>query len=234
MIRLAIGALASAHVLADEKREPTPAHLFVEESGVFNGMDSFCIGAIVAKEPDKHLKYIWHLRLRDHYRSRLLSRSSDKFKQAFAHGVIQYFFRTADLKFGARVVNKRESDQELPRSAREAAYHRHYKKLILDSVPKDLPVWLTLVNHSRGGADNLLRAYLREEIPHLAGIQVAKLRENDLLQLANLLAGSVSGGETVEDKVRLSPVLQLKQTLRVDTLQSPSLWRNPKFRVRAV
>ncbi len=213
---------------------PSPIHIFVEESGVFGGPDPFCIGAILTKEPKNHLNHVWHLRLRHHYRSRLLYRSTDKFKQPFARSVVEYFFRTPDLRFAARIIKKRETDQQMSRSARETIYHQHYKKLILDSAPKNLPVHLTLVNHSTGGSDGLLRSYLRDELRDVVAIQVARLRENDLLQLANLLAGSVSEGDILANKVKLSSVLQLKQILHLDELTSPALWRNPKFKVRVV
>ena len=209
-------------------------HIFVEESGVFGGPDPFCIGAILTREPENHLKHIWHLRLRHRYRSRLLYRSTDKFKQPFSRSVIEYFFKTPDLRFAARIIKKTETDQKISRSARETIYHQHYKKLILDNAAKDMPVRLILVNHSTGGSDHLLRSYLRDELKNLVAIQVTRLRENDLLQLANLLAGSVSEGDILKNKVKLSPVSQLKQILHLDRLKSPAPWRNPKFKVRVV
>jgi hypothetical protein len=211
-----------------------PLHVFIEESGVFGGFGPFCIGAILAKEPEVHLSHIRQLRLRHHYRSRLLYRSTDKFKRDFAGSVVSYFFRAPDLRFIARVINKKNTNRESSRAAQEATYQQHYRKLILESAPRGYPLSLTLVNHSLGGADGFLRAYLHDEIPGLISIQVARLRQNDLLQLANLFAGSVSEGDVLTNKVKLAPIRQLELSLGVGTLKAPLLWRKSKFKVRVV
>lgn len=211
-----------------------PLQLYIEESGVFGGKGPFCIGALLTSEPQAHLKHIRELRALHHFRSRLLYRSTDKFKRPFARGIINYFLHAPDLRFTARVVSKTVSDQETSRSARESSYFIHYRKLISASVPKGRPALLTLVNHSLGGTDELLRKYLHDEIPTLTAIHVARLRDNDLLQVANLFAGSVCEGETLENKVKLYPVQQLKRSLGVDTLQEPKLRQRSKFRVQVV
>jgi hypothetical protein len=211
-----------------------PLHLYIEESGVFGGDGPFCIGALLTSKPETHLKQIRELRVLHHFRSRLLYRSTDKFKLPFARGILNYFFRTPDLRFTARVVSKRASDHDTSRSAQESRYFVHYRKLISASVPKGHSALLTLVNHSLGGRDELLRKYLHEEVPTLTGIHVARLRDSDLLQLANLFAGSVSERGTLENKVKLYPIKQLKRSLGVDTLQEPQLRQRSKFRVQVV
>lgn len=230
-----LGAVVCSAVSSLSLRaESNPLQLYIEESGVFGGNGPFCIGALLTSEPDRHLKHIRELRVLHHFRSRLLYRSTDRFKRPFARGAINYFFRAPDLRFTARVVRKRASDQDASRSAEESSYFVHYRKLISASAPKGHPVFLTMVNHSLGGRDGLLRKYLRDEVSTLTGIRVARLRDNDLLQLANLFAGSASEGETLENKVKLSPVRQLKRTLAVETLQDPKLRQSLKFRVQVV
>jgi len=212
----------------------TPLQLYIEESGVFGGNGPFCIGALLTSDPERHLRHIRELRVIHHFRSRLLYRSTDKFKRPFTRSVINYFFRAPDIWFTARVVSKSARDQETSRSADESSYFVHYRKLISASVPKGHPVSLTMVNHSLGGRDELLRKYLHDEVSTLNGIHVARLRENDLLQVANLYAGSVSEGEMLENKVKLYPVQQLKQSLAVETLQESKLRQSLKFRVQVV
>lgn len=212
----------------------SPLHLYIEESGVFGGYGPFCIGALLTSEPETHLKHIRELRALHHFRSRLLYRSTDKFKRAFARSVLNYFFRASDLRFTARVISKRPSGEEPSRSTQDSLYFVHYRKLISASVPKGHPILLTVVNHSLGGTDELLRKYLRDEVSTLTSVHVTRLRDNDLLQVANLFTGSVSQGEKVENKVKLYPVQQLKRSLGVDTLQELKLRQAPKFRVQVV
>ena len=213
---------------------PKPLHIFIDESGVFGGNEPFSIGGILTMHPARHLSVIRGLRLGHHYRSRLLYRSTDKFRRDFATSVVNYFFRAPDLRFVGRVVNKHGIDQDTTRSTRETVYLHQYRKLISESAPKGYPVSLTLVNHSRGGVDTILRAYLQDEMPNLIRVQVVRLRENDLLQLANLFAGSAAGGDRLTNKVRLAPVKQLERNLGVRTLHAATLAGHSKFRVRVV
>jgi hypothetical protein len=211
-----------------------PLHIFIEESGVFGGDKPFCIGAILAMHPARHLSVIRALRLDNDYRTRLLYRSTDKFRRNFATSVVNYFFRASDLRFVGRVLNKDGIDQSSARSVLETLYLDQYRKLISESAPKGYPVSLTLVNHSRGGVDTILRAYLQDEMPNLIKVEVARLRENDLLQLANLFAGCAAGGHRLTNEVRLAPVKQLERSLGVPTLLAATLSRHSKFRVRVV
>jgi hypothetical protein len=210
-----------------------PTHLYVEESGVFGGGGPFCIGVIAVDNFRPHERYIRQLRARYGYRSQLLYRSTDKFKLPLASAVCGYVSRTPGIAFSARVIGKTDSSG-LSRGASEALYFDHYKKILSAAAARSAGYSVTLVNHAGGGRDELLRKFLKAELPKLDRIAVAHLRDSDLLQIANLLAGTVSEGDTLENKVKRSFALTLRRMLHVENIRALALQQNPKFNVERV
>lgn len=210
-----------------------PTHLYVEESGVFGGGGPFCIGVIAVEKPRVHERYIRQLRQRYGYRSQLLYRSTDKFKLPLASAVCSYVSRTPGIAFSARVIGKTDSSG-VSRGASEALYFDHYKKILSAAAARSTGYSVTLVNHSGGGRDELLRKFLKDELPKLDRIAVAHLRDSDLLQIANLFAGTVSEGDALENKVKRSFTSTLRRMLHVENIQALTLQQNPKFNVERV
>ena len=216
--------------------EGPPLHLFAQESGKFGGDEPLCLGLLLVRDLEKHQGFIKKLRDRLHFRTRLVYRSTDKFKLAFASGMLRYFFRDPGLRFAARLINKQQAWSTTSKVVRESEYHYHYKKLITDSVYKQ-SFSLKLSKHFRTGEDRFLHQYLQTEISNIKSLLVEHVQRDDFLQFANLLTGSICAdarGSASENQTKARLRADLRSRLGVSSLLDQSLSARAKFRVRVM
>lgn len=202
-------------------------HLYCDESGVLGNDAVFVLGMLTATDSLRHEAFIARAREKRNFATELSYSSTDRFKRPFAEDLIDYFFREPDLRFSAYVITA-ESVARLRSQSHslEQAYHLYYESLIANGAPADLPKTLNLEIRNSIGSDGSLRRHLRENVVNLSRINVVGAPSSNLLQMADLFAGSIYGDahrDSMRSRVKREILGLLWARLNVKTLLAPSL-----------
>jgi len=170
----------------------------------------------------RHGRFIHQIRERHNFWTQLKYSSTDRFKRPFAVDLIDHLVDDGDLQFSAYVITRDAAEYlEKNHHSLEDVYHLYYETLISNSTAPDANKIVNLEIRNSIGDDRALRRYLRENVINLSSINVLASSSSDLLQLADLLAGSVYGDvhiDTLRNQVKLQLLDLLKSKLNVRTL----------------
>lgn len=214
-------------------------YLFGNESGEFVGRDPFVVGLLLTADPDAHETTLSELRDGSGYCSELRYGSTDRFKEDYTEAALNHFFESDDLTFAAAAVNASRSAGGLDATA----LYEELLRLLTDGG-----AGATLRMEHRfydRGPDDALESRL-DGIPGVS-VEFIPSYESDLLQLGDLLTGSIRGDMARMAKGRSNPrgrapggnvkdrlIASLKELLNVQRLAHPSLAKREKFSVQVL
>ena len=221
---------------------------------VFTGMNNqesgsgrMAIGALTCTQFLAHQRAIEEIRRKYRYYSRLLYRSTDKFRVPFANAVIDYFARHNDLRFTAYLFSGYDRDSELPLLRQQFVVVIERALAQYHNGPKD-----AIVLHFRGlgwsRADDLeLVRYVKKQIPNVVyftesgnrrlGLQkrpagAARPAPNNLAQLGGFLSGNAAAlSDPPKEAAKQALLKSLAVKLGVKDPSMSSYQNNTKYRV---
>lgn len=202
-----------------------PLFGYLDESGLPGSAGYFVVGLVQTGEPETHLPAIQGLRNQTGYRRELRYSSNDQQRLPFAEALIHYFFGANDLEFIAGIVGPASGVHKSP-------YATHYRRLLgLSSRPRSDRQLFLEVRTSDGRRDQ----ELADALSPLATVDFDLRPKSDLLQLADLFAGSVFGDLTFplrnEGNGKAQLIAAIKHRLGVASLADRRLVRPGRFRV---
>jgi hypothetical protein len=213
------------------------ASLHLDCSGSLEGREHVVLGGLITPMPGIHDRALQALREYGgrHYHRRLTYSSNDRNKLDYAVSAIDYLMETEGLAFEARLIGPGQH-------RRAGSLPTAYQRLIEEIAGVDAAGSVELKPNTSVGLDPELQGHLNAEFPDLTIGGAA--RPSNLLQLADLLTGSIYGdatrtparrgtsrplahGQSVKDLV----ITHLRERLGVRLLTDHSLRDHPRFRV---
>jgi len=178
-------------------------YLFGDESGDFKTKPYFVIGLIKTKNPGFFETEIKALREKHGFKFEIKYSSTNRLKAPLCKDLVDLFFESPGLEFRSIVKSNLVHDlsyfREMGTSMRprDLAYNRTYREVIENNLveEEDTRVLVYIDDKSRLKDDNLLE-YLKREIPQLRDVQPRDSKDLELLQLTDLLTGSIYGDLT--------------------------------------
>jgi hypothetical protein len=220
-----LGLAAAAGLALPASAAPVAA-AFVGQSGEPHS-GRFHLGLLIAGDEAALRATVEAVRQRTSYRRILRSRSTDRFKVAFATALLDELTARADLRFTAVEIALRgwpaagaERDRLVLAAARE----------LFADAPTGMPIKLVDNNDAANFGELLSRAG-----PTARPVSYGLIGNDNLLQVAAFLTSLANGGGIVSAgaaKGRLSA--HLKARLSVGEISARALSRDPRFRVRSV
>lgn len=161
----------------------TSTILFIDQSGA--GTYANVIGVLRSTSTSNSEAIAKALRKKNKYTRVLKYRSTDKFKLAFAKGLIDHFFEDPSLSFYARFVSNKNV-------AENTAYNVNIKKVVLDAIKGDKSV--LLITADRGNySPSIDFQYLKRDLPMPLDLKYES-EKYQLSQLADLFTGYINAG----------------------------------------
>lgn len=215
-------------VLADDETKATDLIFAFGDEGRWPTNSSYTIGFLLAQRPDQHRQHLMNLRENHRYKRTLTYNSTDKYKVAYASDVMKYFFERSDLRYVAKVVGVSKNSEKL-----------HYKDIVSQFAPLSSKISLSLKANGRIDGRRDVRNYLAREVSRIDGIKLARMKEDDLMQLADFFTGNIAlecarskGDDRASDhKVKIRLLQAMHEHLGVNSLLDNSLRTGDKFRV---
>lgn len=214
-----------------------PLSLHIDHSGSIAGRGHAVIGLVATPTPGLHDEALQMLRERGgrYYHRRLSYSSNDRNKLEYAKAVIDHLLETEGLIFEARVIGPGAH-------GRNGGVLTSYEQLIAEVVGTDAEGSAELKPTTSVGLDPELRDHLAATF---GGLEIGGGAPSNLLQLADLLTGSVYGdasraprrrgttpdhptSHTVKDEL----IGHLRNRLGVRRLTDRALGDHGTFRVR--
>lgn len=212
-------------------------YIYGDESGDLRREPYFLLGMVKTRTPARHENQIQQLRLETGYRHELKYSSGDKFKVPFAKEVIDYTLDEPDLQFAALLIDTTQHEldhfdgRDDPIRAEDVAYNYRYKLLILKNTPRYGDLVVHLDDRDRAQADNLPE-YLRQEINNLKSLQLVDSKKHQLVQIADILTGSIYGEVTgTTHEVKREVLRHLNDRLGVDDLREEAVNGRDDFQI---
>jgi hypothetical protein len=214
-------------------------HLLANESGLFPGRGPFVVGLLVTDEPDVHEEALAALRAAHNYFTELRYSSTDRFKQAYAEAALDHFFASDHLHFAALAATASRSAGGLDATAL-------YEELLRSLGGNGAQIVLRMEHRFLDPAPD---AALEGRLEGIDSVSVEFMNsfESNLLQLGDLLTGSIQGdldrkakgrsnprGRSLGNNVKDRLIASLKERLNVQRLSHPSLAKRQKFNVEVV
>ncbi|MBM4402209.1 MAG: DUF3800 domain-containing protein [Candidatus Cloacimonetes bacterium] len=176
-------------------------YIFGDESGDFKTKPYFIIGFIRTETMDIFEKKIKELRQKYDFHFEIKYSSTNKLKIPLSKAIVDLFFNSTGLEFRSIVKSNlifdlsyfRRSKIGIP--AKDLAYNKTYREVIEHNTAKNERVIVYIDDKSRLKADNLLE-YLKKQIPQVRDVQPRNSKDLQLLQLADLVTGSIYGDLT--------------------------------------
>ena len=213
--------------------------MYGDESGGFKHEPYFLLGIVQTYEPDAHDAAIEWLRDQHAYSRQFEYKKTDRLKLGLARDVIDYFVENDDLEFQALLIPTVQYDLRRYRTAAAAggrsseivSYNYRYKQIIRKNTSGHDELVVILDERTIAKDDNLA-AYLQQEIPNIKNVQLVNSQKHNLVQLADLLTGSVFGDLTNNTHpVKRAIIEHLRGRLKVQRLTDRPLALKRKFRV---
>jgi hypothetical protein len=228
---ISLGAMLVAPRGAFTKAPQEKINIYIDESGHFGSRGRFVIGALVAPNGEQHLRRLLSMRDKSNYRLSLRYNSSDKHKVPYAQQLLDYFFAERDLRFCAYALTPDKSAEwQWDPKVKEIEYHGLYRKLLVQCTNKNADLSLNLKQRTTTGEDQFLYDYLKQKFTKMSELNVLKAYQNDFMQFADLLVGSVAAGESA-CAAKQTLIEILKANLSVKSFLESSLINHRKFSV---
>lgn len=219
-----------------------PISVYLDQSGDPAAEGALAVGSLLAPDPQDHRDALAKLRKQTGYRCTLRHTSTDKFKVKYALKAIEYFLANPELRFTGLLLDS-EENAKWPENtqASEIEYQSLHETLLRTSIKKVEAAAIHVEQRSDSGSDRFLHDALLGALHIPATLEVTSADDDDLLQLTDLLTGSLfyedhlktiaserRSSRTNEGKVRI--LNELKSGLNVADLLSS---KREKFYVRA-
>lgn len=214
-------------------------YVYGDESGGFKNEPYFLLGLVQTYEPEAHNAAIESLRDKHAYSRQFEYKKTDRLKLGLACDAIDYFVENDDLEFQSLLIPTAQYDLGRYRSSAETSartpeivsYNYRYKQIIRNNTSARDELVVILDERTIAKDDNLA-AYLQREIPNIKKVQLVNSQKHDLVQLADLLTGSVFGDLTNNTHpVKRAIIEHLRAKLKVRRLTDRPLALERKFRV---
>lgn len=182
-------------------KKTTSAYIFGDESGDFKTKPYFVIGLIKTKKMYFYEEKIKKLRKQYNFFFEIKYSSTNRLKIPLSKALIDLFFDSAELEFRSIIKSNLIYDLSFFRGsklgipAKDLAYNKTYCEVIKYNIGKEEKVVVYIDDKSRVKADNLLE-YLKMQIPQIRDVQPRNSKDLQLLQLADLITGSIYGDLT--------------------------------------
>lgn len=169
-------------------------HVFANESGEFAGRDPFVVGLLLTDAPEAHSGALADLRTSLGYFIELRYGNTDRYKEDYAEAALDHFFDSDGLRFAAVATNASRSAggvdatglyEELLGQLGGSAALRMERRFFDPDPDADLKARL------EGGSG--------------ASVEFVPSHDSELLQLGDLLTGSVRGDMARKAKGRSNP-----------------------------
>lgn len=223
-----------------ELKKPNYKKLHVKESNFsLTAISPSVIGFLYADFPFEVEEKINKIRTKNHYRSKLSFRSTDKYKFDFTKDLIDYFFDEPSLHFYARVVHEiYDLRRNNTNYVHDVIYRVNYKKAINDlkiATKNDVfyldfityieskdsavsaPQYNVPYNNFKTSRKHLVN-YLNSNIPFV-NLKIEPHKFNNLSQLSDFFTGNVYGDTIgIENQTKRKLLSYLKKKLNVKKL----------------
>lgn len=176
-------------------------YIFGDESGDFKTKPYFAIGLVRTVDVVFFEDKIKELRQRFDFRFEIKYSSTNRLKIPLCKALIDLFFEFPAIQFRSIVKSNLVYDlsyfkgSKLGIPVKDLAYNRTYREVIENNITEGERVIVYIDKKSRVRADNLLE-YLKKQIPQVKDVQPRDSKDLELLQLADLLTGSIYGDLT--------------------------------------
>ena len=176
-------------------------YIFGDESGDFKTKPYFIIGCLKTQNPNFFEQKISELRKQLNFNFEVKYSSTNKLKIPLSKKMIDLFFKSQNIEFRCIVKSNLIFDLSFYKNNRlgippkDLAYNKTYCDVIKHNINIGERVLAYIDKKSRVKKDNLLE-YLRREIPQIVDVQPRDSKELNLLQLADLITGSIYGNLT--------------------------------------
>lgn len=213
-------------------------HLFANESGLFADRKPFVVGVLLTDAPDAHATALTDLRGEHDFLTELSYGSTDRYKEDYAEAAMDHFFESDGLRFAAVAVNAN-------RSAGGVDATGLYEELLGRLEGNGAGAVLRMERRFFDPEPDM-RLESRLEGSGSVEVEFVPSHASDLLQLGDLLTGSVRGDMARKARGRRNPrrkggpeahikdrlIASLKERLGVQQLVHPSLAKESKFNVQ--
>ena len=211
-------------------------------SGGFKNEPYFLLGIVQTYEPRLHDEAIEKLRDKHDYSRQFEYKKTDRLKFDLCCGVLDYFVDCDDLEYQGLLIptaryDLRHYKKDFERTARSpeiVSYNYRYKQILRynTSVRDELVV---ILDERSVAKDDNLPEYLQRESPNIKNVQLVNSQKHNLVQLADLLTGSVFGDLTNNTHpVKRAIIEHLRRKLWSEATDGPaaqSRAKVPRFRV---
>jgi hypothetical protein len=214
-------------------------YVYGDESGGFKNEPYFLLGIVLTYEPHVHDKVVEELRERHGYSRQFEYKKTDRLKTGLCKDVIDYFVECDDLEFQGLLIptalydlkRYRKDFDSSARTPEVISYNYRYKQIIRKNTSLRDELVVILDERTIAKDDNLAE-YLQRQIPNVKSVQLVNSQKHNLIQLADLLTGSVFGDLTNNTHpVKRGIIDHLKQRLGVARLTNAPLGLSRKFRI---
>lgn len=216
-------------------KKKSVTYIFGDESGDFKTKPYFTIGLVRTAEMDFFEGEIKELRRKFDFQFEVKYSSTNRLKIPFCKALIDLFFKSPTIQFRSIVKSNLVYDlsyfkgSKLGIPVKDLAYNKTYREVIENNVEKDERVIIYIDRKSRVKADNLLE-YLKNQIPQIKDAQPRDSKDLELLQLADLLIGSIYGDLTGNNHpVKRELISYILENLPIDNFREKMT--TPKFNV---
>lgn len=176
-------------------------YMFGDESGCFRSQPYFIIGCIKTPNPKRLESDLESICYNHSIPYEIKYCSTNRQTLTARKEFIDLFFATSDVEFRAIVKAKtchdigyyRDNHLHIPEH--DMAYNHTYAQLLKNNIDPGERVMVLLDEKGRMRQDNLYE-YLRTQVPGIADAQPGDSKAVRILQLADLLTGSVFGDLT--------------------------------------
>jgi len=223
---LGLGVIAAAGGVRHARAAATPA-CFVGQSGEPQS-GRVTLGLLVTSDEAALRAWVAQLRADTSYRRVLRSRSTDKYKIAFAGRLIDGLLAHKDTRFVAL-------DLTVPAWPNTSAERAALVGRLAATIFAEAPPGATIHAVDNDDGTNFGELYSASISSPPRTIRYSKIAQDDLLQIAAFLAGLATGAPSSSARSAKTQLRDhLKMRLAVPDIGARSLGANPVFQVRSV
>lgn len=229
--------------IADYKQIWTP-FCFLDESGTLDlkSQPNFTVGMIKCSQPYYLRQKIRYIREKNNFWWELKFNNLNKIKIKTALEILDAFFQTRSMHFSSYTLDKRSDYFKKEFNCDPYVAYEQITKHLLEGNLRKNEILIVLADDMVAPKRNRFEVNVKNHINHkfqrlaIAGVCRLDSRTNDLLQLADLIIGSINYELLLKEKVIDKPspykgnfIEKLKNNLGVDNLIND--FRNYSFNI---